>query len=245
MRKQYYAFDKPLSYWSKYYKSLHMSWKNKKSVYLGCSDVAAMHADLAINNIVNKTDYETSWYKSADIFRNNDKQIIKLTQTQIFIERPIIANEECLKYISFKTPLQNNVGALCGVFIISLDLNSDFSLLLGQINKLGILGGNLQGLSNHMNMMGQDANPKSSLNQLEIKFPRRTAECLFYLLRGKTAKEISKCMCLSVRTIEKYFDSLKLQFGCQTKSELIGKAIAQGYMNVIPKSISIQKLDFL
>ena len=68
-------------------------------------------------------------------------------------------------------------------------------------------------------------------------------ECLFYLIRGKNAKKIAISMSLSHRTIESYIEKLKVKFNAYSKSELIGKAIEEGYLYNIPTSImeNIQK----
>ncbi|MFA6038191.1 MAG: PAS and helix-turn-helix domain-containing protein [Legionellales bacterium] len=70
---------------------------------------------------------------------------------------------------------------------------------------------------------------------------KRQHECLFLLLKGKTAKEIGKQLDLSARTVESYIDQIKLKFNVYTKSELIDYAISHGYINILPESlISIQ-----
>ena len=49
----------------------------------------------------------------------------------------------------------------------------------------------------------------------------RQKECLQYLVRGKTAKEIADILGLSKRTIENYIDTIKVKFNVSTRSELI------------------------
>lgn len=72
---------------------------------------------------------------------------------------------------------------------------------------------------------------------LKFNLTQRQSETLFFLLRGKSAKEISKILQLSPRTIEMYFEQLKFIFHCQSKSELIDKAINHGYFNNLPESL--------
>jgi DNA-binding CsgD family transcriptional regulator len=76
-------------------------------------------------------------------------------------------------------------------------------------------------------------------NYSEVSLSKRQSECMFFLLRGKTAKDIAKILNLSPRTIEDHIDQIKLKLNCTTKSELLEKAIAYGYMNIIPKSLLI------
>ncbi len=71
----------------------------------------------------------------------------------------------------------------------------------------------------------------------------RESECLFYLLRGKTAKGIGQILGISGKTVENYVEKLKLKFSCFRKSDLISKSIEMGYMNIIPEKIHINKPD--
>ncbi len=63
----------------------------------------------------------------------------------------------------------------------------------------------------------------------------REMECLFYILRGKSAKDVGKILHLSYRTIEDHITSIKCKLNVTGKAQLIEKAILQGYMNVLPQ----------
>jgi DNA-binding CsgD family transcriptional regulator len=76
----------------------------------------------------------------------------------------------------------------------------------------------------------------------KIPLSKRQSECMFFMLRGKTAKDIAKILRLSPRTVEEYIEQIKFKLKCTTKSDLIEKAIILGYMNIIPKSL-IGKLE--
>ena len=67
-----------------------------------------------------------------------------------------------------------------------------------------------------------------------FKLSTRELECLFFTLRGKSAKQIGEIMQLSKRTIESYIESIKNKAGCQNKADLLVLAVSQGYMNFIP-----------
>jgi DNA-binding CsgD family transcriptional regulator len=68
-------------------------------------------------------------------------------------------------------------------------------------------------------------------------FSQRELECLFFLLRGKTAKTIAKMLLISHRTVEDHCEQIKFKLECQTKSEVIEKAISLGFFNILPKSL--------
>jgi DNA-binding CsgD family transcriptional regulator len=54
-------------------------------------------------------------------------------------------------------------------------------------------------------------------------FSPRQMDCIFGILDGKTAKDISREHNLSVRTIENYISNLKIKLSCDKKNELIKK----------------------
>jgi DNA-binding NarL/FixJ family response regulator len=51
----------------------------------------------------------------------------------------------------------------------------------------------------------------------------REAQCLAFLLEGRTAKQIAYALHISHRTVETYLDNLKKKVGCRTRIELICK----------------------
>lgn len=65
----------------------------------------------------------------------------------------------------------------------------------------------------------------------------RQLECLFFLIRGKSDKEIAKILHLSPRTVESYINEIKLKMNCLTRSQATEKAINEGMLNVLPDSI--------
>ena len=78
-------------------------------------------------------------------------------------------------------------------------------------------------------------------NNNNLKLSKRQLECWFYLLRGKTAKEIGKILNVSFRTIEAHIEQLKFKFDCSARSMLIEKAIIAGYMHDIPETLLEKK----
>ena len=67
-----------------------------------------------------------------------------------------------------------------------------------------------------------------------IRLSKRQSQCLYYVLRGKSAAAIAKILGLSPKTVEYYIDEIKNKMRCQNKSELIEKSIEKGYIEVNP-----------
>lgn len=55
----------------------------------------------------------------------------------------------------------------------------------------------------------------------ELYLTKREMECLYYLLREHTAKEIAKIIDISYRTVESYIENIKTKLRASTKKELV------------------------
>lgn len=54
-----------------------------------------------------------------------------------------------------------------------------------------------------------------------VYLTKREAECAAYMLAGATAKQIAKKLSISFRTVESYFEKMKVKLNCPTKEDLI------------------------
>lgn len=76
-----------------------------------------------------------------------------------------------------------------------------------------------------------------SIKNGESAFSSRELECLFYLIRGKSAKIIGKILNISPRTVEQYVENIKIKLDCQSRCDIIEAAINKGLVNIIPSSL--------
>ncbi len=53
----------------------------------------------------------------------------------------------------------------------------------------------------------------------------RQMDCLYYLVKGMTIKQISEKMQLSARTVEHYLEAVKSKLECKTRFDLVDKAL--------------------
>lgn len=65
---------------------------------------------------------------------------------------------------------------------------------------------------------------------------KRERECVFYLIRGHSMKEIGRMLNISWRTVETYIRNIKLKWGCERINQIIECAIINGFLNYLPKS---------
>jgi len=54
-----------------------------------------------------------------------------------------------------------------------------------------------------------------------LPLTKREAQCLFYLLHGKTAKQTARRIHLATKTVEMYLDTLKQKTRSETKLKLV------------------------
>lgn len=63
-------------------------------------------------------------------------------------------------------------------------------------------------------------------------------ECLFFLVRGYSAKMIANLISRTKKTVEYHIENLKQKFHVSSKFELIAQAVHEGYFYHIPRSLS-------
>lgn len=59
--------------------------------------------------------------------------------------------------------------------------------------------------------------------QTGVKLSKREVDCIIHLLKNRTASETADYMSVSRRTIESYFENIKIKLNCTTKMELLDK----------------------
>lgn len=73
---------------------------------------------------------------------------------------------------------------------------------------------------------------KKGMNALNVHLSQRQIECLIYLSKGMTARQMSEIMELSPRTVEHYLNTTKIKLGCSQRSSLLKRAKDLGFLGV-------------
>jgi len=152
---------------------------------------------------------------SDKIFAIN-KTILNNKTTRLIDETGFRKDGFLLEQISLKLPwyYQDDLIGLLGITIYT-DTES-LTKFAGNILKLSSTG-----LLGSAELPVQALLPKS--RSTCIQFSQRESEIMSYLVRGKTAKEISLLLSRSVRTIEHHIANIKYKSRSNSKSELIEK----------------------
>lgn len=166
------------------------------------------------NEIVGRKDLDL-WQGNAPWFHINDQKVILRQQSGSYIEDIIDQNKKYY-YMSFKNPLLSRTGKVIGICGISLLLNSNRAIEDKQLSD------DLIEIVQHLQYT------RFNTQQNNQALTTRQKECLHYLARGMTIKEIGSELKLSARTIEHYLETIKIKLHCSSRIELIEKAFEYG-----------------
>lgn len=202
--------------------SCHVYWKNCEGQYIGCNDLQAKNMSLNKNSeVIGKTDFDFYWKNVANIYWDNDQEVIGNNSPKIACEPMRLADGSIEDGISYKIPLLSADGASIGVFGLSFRLTEKSSVY----NYYGLLG----------SIGMPHAVPQREVKIDNTRLSKREIECLYYLVRGMSAKQIANQLTLSYRTVEYYFERMKDKLSCDSRSELIAKIIDAGFASSIYK----------
>ena len=160
----------------------------------------------------------------SEEFRQQDKRSIEFGK-QVNIDICRYADEKIHCFSSTKTPIfckKNNQSAT-----LSCMLEMDCTL----IEKFASILNSSTKTRNMANILGSYSTRQ---REDDITLSKRQAQSLFFLLRGKTSKEIARILSLSPRTVDEYIDIMKVKFHCENRLQLISCAIEKGYFFTLP-----------
>ncbi|MGO9612048.1 MAG: PAS domain S-box protein [Dissulfurispiraceae bacterium] len=104
--------------------SVRVFWKDKNLVYIGCNAAFARDAGfLDPKDIIGKDDYQMGWRDQAELYRNDDRQVIDYGVTKYLIEEPQTTPEgNTITLLTSKLPLRNSKGEISGVLGTYIDI---------------------------------------------------------------------------------------------------------------------------
>lgn len=169
----------------------------------------------SINDSFEKTMFDISPKDNAEKVIRTDKEVIR-TQRRKIVEDNVVhfdgSDEQ--HFLTVKMPWYNDKNEMIGLFGCSILFGRQpFAEALSQISQYGFLNS-----KNPTHFLSGSFHNNTYLT-------KREKECIYYLIRGKTAREISQYLKLSPRTVESHIQNLKHKLNVSTKSELIDKII--------------------
>lgn len=184
----------------------YIAVKNKKGKYLDANDYLAHAAGFRkANDLIGCTDFDM-WGNEAESIKNNDIKILTNLKPLVFLESVTLKDESKMTALSQKAPLLSRTNKIIGLTVVSIIIS---------INE-----------SNHLNERLQLSQQKPSFDSKDMHgVTKRQFECLVFLVQGMTMKEIGKKLSLSPKTVEHYIEAMKITLQCNSRIELIKKAL--------------------
>ena len=204
----------------------YLGWKDKNLKYIGANkNLLNSMGRKSLEDLIGLDDSELALnsHQVNILFRQQDLLALQGHSLEIIHG---LENEQDKTYFLQKTPLRNHNSEIVGVIYHCTPWSQ--ANFLTSIKKIDKKYQPLESVSDYYTF-GIFHNV-SNLSDREL-------ECLFFQLRGKTAREIADIFKLSKRTIESYIDNVKFKLGCLNKTEMLVTAIAQGYHHHIPKTL--------
>jgi DNA-binding CsgD family transcriptional regulator len=205
--------------------------KDNDSIYYSASTLVAEYLGLkSAEEIVGCSDLvlPSKLVKFADTFVKYDQLV---TSGKI----ACLTSVEVLQYVcgvrilfSKRLPLVNHTNEIVGLLTQSMDVTEvglfQAFLVVEQLKNQSL------GQANFGSYIISDTQELCGLTP-------RQQDCLFFLLRGLSSKQIAAALKLSVRTIENYLEQLKAKFHCRSKADLYEAALAQGLYYYVPQRL--------
>lgn len=145
----------------------------------------------------------------ADDLMDNDRFVMCKRADLSIVERGPSATGKGIEYFTKKMPIYDDIGNVLGVLGYSHPITKK-NFKLGEII--------VESLNTVTELCSQ--------NYKELSV--RQIECLYYLLRGMSNKEIGALLQISSRTVESYLEQVKIKLRCLNTSDLIRKIFHVG-----------------
>ena len=99
-------------------------WKDKNLAYLGCNAPFALDAGFARpEDIVGKDDFQTGWRDQANLYRDDDREVIESGLSKLLIEEPQTTPAgNVITILTSKVPLRGSSGEIVGVLGMYIDV---------------------------------------------------------------------------------------------------------------------------
>lgn len=166
---------------------------------------------------------------AAPIFEEQNNYVFETGREMISLELHAYAEGAQRFLRSRKSPLYDEAGFIKAVECSCHELqHKDLNLFLAQLLRIDHY------ITNDHGTYHTRAN--YTCQQVPHLSPRES-ECLFFLVRGFTAKEISHRLGIATPTVNSYIENLKSKLNCNSRSQMIERAAELNLLPVIPTSL--------
>ncbi len=203
--------------------------KDLNSRYVEISHDVTTLVSMRRNHVVDKLDSELPWEEVADQLCHNDLAAIRYQHSDVFepfpVEQDKVFVTRCVKFPMYDQA-SNVIGIIGQTYVFSQKET------VGEALKAIMLFDQKSVLNSNKKYNAYVASEYPA----DFNLTHRETECLFLLIRGKTAKEIGNFLTISPRTVEVYVENIKKKMCANSRSDVIDKAEKLGMLKVIPKN---------
>lgn len=196
-------------------------WKDKASRFLKASkETAQLFGFQKPDDLLGLSDFDIRGdaVNSAERWIKQDQLVLKTQKPITKIEISGYSDGVAVPLLLKKAPFYDDSQNLLGVFCECIELPLSIAHQLHQSQCHGL--------------------PLDACTEIEYRFEdfglsRKESECLYFTIRGHTAKSIADRHNRSVKTIEKHLSAIKSKMACRSKQDLIEKCIDLGLQNSV------------
>lgn len=175
--------------------------KDLKGKYLNCNHNLAIESGFHHkNDVLGLTDFDFPYIAEDEalFFRKKDQEAIKKESLISCIEPITLPNDR--KYFAFtqKYPLRPHKKTIGSIGFSLLMEKNDNTILPSEVY--------------------QEEPEDKPLTERQL-------DCLFYLVKGMTYKQVAEKLALSPRTVESYLYIIKEKLNCEDRASLVAKAL--------------------
>lgn len=195
-------------------------------------------ADKPMDYLLGKTvaDMHCEAAQCASLFWKEDA-LVKSTKKMVRVLNSIQMAGGLWKILQIdKQPILNADGEVEAIIFHLIDQSDNHMVDLALS-----IGKEIQNTPNQPN--GMQINISKSTKKIDLK--PKESECLFYLTRGFSYKEIAQVQNIAYRTVVDHLERLKLKFNATTTDELISRALASGHPGAVPQCYFNQQVSII
>ena len=185
---------------------------------------------------VDPHDYRCPVVEAADEFIKQDKQVLHSQSLLTILNIQVYADNRQRILLTQKVPFCVEPLGFVGSMSHCTELQSDTMQKIA-----GLLAQSDQHYYDQQTEVNRSYNVVDDIEVCELS-PRQL-ECLFYLIRGNTAKETGRHLGITSRTVEAHLNRIKQKWQVSRKSDVIDCAINKGLLSYVPKAIIFSQIS--
>lgn len=205
------------------------------TAYAKLVGVADQPADYLLGKTV--ADMNCNAAACANLFWEADAKVIATKRMVQVLHSIQMANGQWTVLQIDKQPVLDEQGEVCAIIFHLIDQSANHMLDLALSvaeekakKSADSPGARLVNLSNQ---------------SLKVELKPKESECLFYLIRGYSYKEIASIQNITYRTVVDHIERLKSKFNVNTSNELITRALVAGHPGAVPQRYFEHQLSII